>query len=174
MSVVLDRRDTVLFFSAMSSDVLDSVSLASFSKFASVRGRTDSSTGCESFRRRLSEGSSSEDPSSESRLRFCPLRCSGSVGSLEAVEGRWTGLGGMELRADGLVERSARNGRFFRGGAGFPSVCSTSDCFSKRYQRGRLWDEDGEGKGKGTFCERLPGRECLSGRHGEWERTMKQ
>ena len=60
------------------------------------------------------------------------------------------------------------------GGANFLFFCTPPDCFSISYQRGRLRNGDGEGKGEDTSCELLSGRGRASGRHVEWKRSTTE
>ena len=90
----------------MPSDVADCVSLLSFSKSLLLRGvkdRAGSTAAFESFRRRLSEPSSSG-----SRLRFRRVECRGSVRFADAVEACWAGSRGMDLTVGVSSEGTAR------------------------------------------------------------------
>ena len=94
---MLDRRESVLCFSAIPSDVSDAVSWLSFSKFFRLRRSLDGGNSArdgEPVRRRLS-GFSSLD----SRFRFPRVGCEGSIRLPVAVEAGWTDLGGRDLTA---------------------------------------------------------------------------
>jgi hypothetical protein len=165
---MLDRRESVLFFSVVPSDVSDAVSLLSFFRFFQLRRSLDggnSVADCEPSRRRLSGFSSSD-----SRFRFPRVDCGGPVGLPVAVQAGWTGLGGRDstvgilgegvscawtflvegrvvlldgvgLRIDVSSERAARIGEVLLEAAAFLFFLTPADCFSLGYQHWRLREE---------------------------------
>ena len=148
MSAELDGHDEALFRPLLSEvptsesitlDVPDPVRRLYSSKLAFLRDWLDADTDCKSFRSLLFERSSSE-----THPLFRPA-CEDSVRFWGAVEGSGRGLGRIELTADVLGERTARDRVFFWGGTSFRFFCTPLGWLSISYQRGQRWSGEGVG-----------------------------